>query len=156
MRLNDTASQHGCVVVLGRLGILILGESGSGKSELAARLVGHWQNGQSFASWVADDRVYLSAHGKHIVARVPQPIAGLAECRFSGIVPVKHLPTAIVDLAVCLHPMQELDRLPVPDWISLNESAASVPLIRAPRGDPNKALELVEVHIRSKTAHPAA
>ena len=112
----------------GKYTITVAGESGSGKSELAARLVGHWQNSQSFASWVADDRVYLSAHGKHIVARVPQPTAGLAECRFSGIVPVKHLPTAIVDLAVCLHPTRELDRLPGPDWISLDESAASVPL----------------------------
>ena len=146
MQGETVKSRHGCAVVLERAGVLILGESGSGKSELAARLIRRWHDANCFARWVADDRIYLQSCGGRVVARVPKPIAGLAECRFAGVLSVDHLPAAIVDLAISLHPYDELERLPDSGHLYLPEIDTTIPLIRVPRGDPARAEELVEAH----------
>lgn len=68
-----------CVTVDGR-GLLIAGPSGSGKSDLALRLI------QGGARLVADDRPELILSGEAVVASAPAAIRGLLEVRGLGIV----------------------------------------------------------------------
>jgi serine kinase of HPr protein (carbohydrate metabolism regulator) len=93
-------------------GVLLRGESGTGKSDVAIRLL------ESGARLVADDRTALHVAGGQLVARAPSALAGLIEVRGVGVLrlpPDWLLPVApvclIVDLAAC---GAEVDRLPEP------------------------------------------
>ena len=87
------------------VGVLILGESGTGKSDLALRLIAMGAN------LVADDRCEVSFDGAALRARAPRAIAGLIEIRGLGIVA---LPFATdVRIALVARTMRGLpDRLP--------------------------------------------
>lgn len=76
---------HATTVDIAGLGVLILGESGAGKSDLALRLIA------GGALLVADDQTDVEAAGDALRATSPRPIAGLIEARALGIVraPVK-------------------------------------------------------------------
>ena len=103
-------------------GVLLLGPSGSGKSDLLLRLLDH-----GFAL-VADDRVDLSDG----MASAPPALAGLLEVRGLGVVRLPHLACVPVALAVELGAGE---RLPLPSthpqtgrpvvWI--DPAAASAP-----------------------------
>jgi len=73
---------HGTCVALSGLGVLLRGPSGSGKSDLALRLI------DGGAKLVADDQVELAldAAGR-VMARAPATLSGLLEVR--GIGPAK-------------------------------------------------------------------
>ena len=84
---------HGtCVAIEGR-GVLIEGRSGSGKSDLALRLIDRG------ARLVSDDYTVLLREGAALSARAPENIAGRIEVRGIGIVSmpnVAHAPLALV------------------------------------------------------------
>ena len=94
-----------CVAIKGK-GILILGESGSGKSDLALRLM------EGGARLVADDRTELTVERGRLCARAPKSIAGLIEVRGLGVVAQPFEKKATVALAVRLDGAPE--RLPDP------------------------------------------
>jgi HPr kinase/phosphorylase len=83
-------------------GVLLIGPSGSGKSDLALRLLG-----RGF-SLVADDRVDIEDG----VAASPASLAGLLEVRGLGIVRLPFAATARLALVVELGSLGE--RLPTP------------------------------------------
>lgn len=87
-----------------RAGILLLGTSGAGKSDLALRLIGRG------ARLVADDRTLLSVERGRLVARAPDNISGLIEVRGVGIVAMPHAASAHIALVVDL--AGRVDRLP--------------------------------------------
>lgn len=91
--------------------MLLRGPSGSGKSDLAMRLI------ETGGRLVADDQTELTRQGKAVIASPPARIAGLIEARGVGIVKlgrdqlVKRASVALlVDLA---HP-EQITRLPEP------------------------------------------
>lgn len=102
----NTANIHASCVRLGRAGrafgapsdagILILGKSGSGKSELALRLIAEG------ASLVADDRVELFVRKGKLFARAPKTLAGLIEIRGVGIIKLPRKKDAQIALVVNL------------------------------------------------------
>lgn len=94
-----------CVSLCGR-GILLLGASASGKSDLALRLI---QNG---AMLVADDQVKLESQNQQLLARPPAKLEGLLEVRGVGIMRMPYLRETGLALAVRLVPPDEVDRLP--------------------------------------------
>lgn len=100
------ANVHATAVALnaGR-GVLILGASGAGKSELALRLMAFG------AQLVADDRVDLSVRDGELWARAPAALSGLIEMRGVGILRADALPSARIVLVVDLD-AQETERLP--------------------------------------------
>ncbi len=104
--MNDRiATIHASCVALDDRGILLLGPSGSGKSDLALRLV------DGGASLVADDRVVLSESGGTLLAGPPPALAGRLEVRGLGIVDLPWRDGVHVTLAVTLvH--EEPPRLP--------------------------------------------
>jgi hypothetical protein len=77
-------------------GILLLGESGAGKSTVALKLLARG------ARLVADDRVELFARDGRLWGRPPASLAGLIEARGVGIVEIDHAPEACIALAVRL------------------------------------------------------
>jgi serine kinase of HPr protein (carbohydrate metabolism regulator) len=105
---------HACLIALydrGRWkGVLIEGESGSGKSDLALRCLSHGFH------LVADDRTRLWVSEGRLFGCSPRPIAGLMELRGLGILPEPAQRLAEVRLVVrCLEPADALERLPERD-----------------------------------------
>jgi serine kinase of HPr protein (carbohydrate metabolism regulator) len=97
---------HATCVVLGDAGVLLLGKSGAGKSDLALRLI------DDGAVLVADDRAMLSMRDGILFARAPQTIRGLMEVRGLGIIEMPTKEAARIRLAVVLG--REDRRLPSP------------------------------------------
>lgn len=72
---------HATCIKINQKGVLILGKSGSGKSDLALRLIENKN-----AVLVADDRVNLEIKNNKIMASAPENLKGLLEIRGLGIV----------------------------------------------------------------------
>jgi HPr kinase/phosphorylase len=98
---------HGTCVALSGLGVLLRGPSGSGKSDLALRLI------DGGAKLVADDQVELTldAAGR-VMARPPRSLAGLFEVRGIGILRMDAVRTAPIGLVADLTPEDQVERLP--------------------------------------------
>lgn len=97
---------HGTCVELAGTGVLLRGPPGSGKSDLALRLIDRG------ARLVADDRVDLRAAEGMLRARAPEPIAGRVEIRGLGIVTVPTVAEARLGLVVDLVEPAVIERLP--------------------------------------------
>lgn len=91
-----SANIHASCVSVGGKGVLLLGESGAGKSDLALRLI------DGGARLVADDRCELFLRGQKLYARAPETIAGLIEMRGIGIIALPYVKGVAVTLAVRL------------------------------------------------------
>jgi HPr kinase/phosphorylase len=106
---------HGCMMDMRGMGVLIMGKSGSGKSETAIGLL------ERGASLVADDMVRIKYVGGDLVASSPDLSRGYMEIRGIGIINVANLyglasirPDKRLDLVVNLKPhadLNEVDRL---------------------------------------------
>ena len=97
---------HATAVSVSGMGILLRGPSGSGKSDLALRLV------DAGAMLVADDCVLLSRQGGEVVAAAPATIAGRMEVRGLGIVRVPCAGPTPLRLVVDLVRPEAVERLP--------------------------------------------
>ena len=86
---------HATTVDLSGAGILIIGDSASGKSDLALRLIEN-----KGALLVCDDQTILQADGKNLIASCPQNIQGLIEVRGIGIIKTAYTAQTTVKLAV--------------------------------------------------------
>ncbi len=121
---------HATTVAKDGRAVLISGRSGSGKSDLALRLLD-----RGFVL-VSDDQTYLKVANGKLVAAAPPTIRGKLEVRGIGIVEVE----SIDDVAVCLvvDLASEIERLPedgrerlilgakIPS-VSIDAQAASAP-----------------------------
>jgi serine kinase of HPr protein (carbohydrate metabolism regulator) len=99
---------HGTAVALGEVGVLLRGASGSGKSDLALRLI------DGGARLVADDRTLLRREGGLLLASAPPPIAGRLEVRGIGILAVPSVASCALRLVVDLVAPGAVERLPEP------------------------------------------
>lgn len=114
--MDDTVFVHGTCVLVGARAVLIRGPAGSGKSDLAFRLIRG--NGAS-AMLVADDQVGLAAEEGRLFASPPRALAGLLELRGLGLLPLPFAARAEVVLAVDLVAREEVPRLPEPRFATL-------------------------------------
>ena len=95
---------HASTVVIDGRAVLIEGPPGSGKSDLALRLLDRG------ARLIADDQTLVVRTPDGLVARSPQSIEGRMEVRGIGIAGFAHIAEAAVALIVRLDP--EPPRLP--------------------------------------------
>ena len=107
---------HATCVAFGRIGILIRGPSGSGKSSLALRLVDAQGYGigpnKLKAKLVADDQVMVERKGLNVSASTPAALSGRLEIRGLGIVTLEHLKAVNLRLVVDLVPTYSISRMP--------------------------------------------
>ncbi|SRR5579883_2378070 len=104
---------HGTSIALGGDGILLRGPSGSGKSDLALRLI------DEGAKLVADDQTELHLRGGELRMTAPAAIAGQIEVRGLGILRVPTVSEARLRLVVDLMPSANIERLPEPRFCAL-------------------------------------
>jgi len=91
--------------------VLLRGPSGSGKSDLALRLI------EAGGRLVSDDQTHLARRGRSLIATPPPALAGMIEARGVGIVRLPRnnlLAQAPVALLVDLVPPEHIERLPEP------------------------------------------
>lgn len=87
-------NQHGTAIELNGHGILIVGPSGSGKSELAFELMGMG------AQLVADDQVILTQENNLWIATCPDAIRGKIHLHDIGILTVPCTPSVKLNMIV--------------------------------------------------------
>jgi HPr kinase/phosphorylase len=134
---------HGTCVARDSAGVLILGPSGSGKSDLALRLIGRGFD------LVADDQVDLDDG----VARAPEALAGLLEVRGVGIVRLPYLSRIKVKLVIAL--TDRIERLPEPE----THQALGVPVVRvdaASASAPDRVALALDCALGRVTQHAGA
>jgi len=102
--------------------VLLRGPSGSGKSDLALRLI------DQGAVLVADDRVLLRREGEKLLADPPEILAGLLEVRGLGILKFPYRAPASIGLVIDLEEPEKIERMPEPETLSLLDK--SIPLYR--------------------------
>ncbi|MBT5496638.1 MAG: serine/threonine protein kinase [Alphaproteobacteria bacterium] len=98
---------HATAVMIEEKGVLLRGPSGSGKSDLALRLI------DDGAVLIADDRTALTHRDGSVVAQCPASIAGQLEVRGIGIVDLPYIAEATLSMIVDLVSSDQVDRLPV-------------------------------------------
>jgi serine kinase of HPr protein (carbohydrate metabolism regulator) len=104
---------HATCVELSDTGIVLLGASGSGKSDLALRLIDRG------ARLVADDQLAVERQGDRLLGRPAEALAGLLEVRGYGIVKLPWRAPCPLGLAVGLDPVGPWPRLPEPESYDL-------------------------------------
>ena len=135
---NDFAHRtalHGCMVDYGGIGVLIMGESGSGKSETAIGLL------EKGAALVADDSVQLKQISGELSASAKDFARGYLEMRGIGIINVANLyglsairPEKRLDLVVELKSANDLNKV---DRIGISQKKmqildVEIPLVEIP------------------------
>lgn len=104
---------HATSVEIGGHAVLIRGPSGSGKSDLALRLI------DGGGVLVADDQSTISNDGGRLFVGVPDTIAGLLEVRGLGVVRVPYRARVPLALVVELVAPKDVERLPEPSSAQL-------------------------------------
>lgn len=100
---------HATFVLLNKRGILLQGESGSGKSDIALRLIEN-----KGAELVADDAVEIFVRNGKLLGKAPDNLKGMLEVRGIGIVRYPYIKDATVDVLVELkNRPEEIERMPI-------------------------------------------
>jgi HPr kinase/phosphorylase len=104
--LSQRTLAHATTVAIDGRAVLLRGPSGTGKSDLALRLI------DAGARLVADDQSELYRDAETVRVRAPATIAGLIEVRGLGIMRLDPLESARLALIADLLPSEGLERLP--------------------------------------------
>lgn len=101
---------HATCVAIDGCGVLLRGPSGSGKSDLALRLIDQYTD----TLLVADDRVDVAVRHGAVYASAPVTIAGLLEVRGVGVAQMENAGLVKLRLLVDLVEAEDIQRLPEP------------------------------------------
>ncbi len=133
---KQKTTQHGTLISIKNLGVLLLGPSAAGKSDLALRLTtspSPFLKEDMQAILVADDQVEIfTKHNENnhikLYGQAPASLAGLLEVRHLGIKTVSFMEKSEIHCAIKLKKYNEIERLPE-DGLSLElVEGQSIPL----------------------------
>ncbi len=99
---------HATSVVFCGRGLLLRGASGSGKSDLALRIM------DAGGSLVSDDYTQLTVKDRQLFASPPEAIKGMLEVRGIGLLSVAYIPCARMDVVIDCESHEAIERLPQP------------------------------------------
>jgi HPr kinase/phosphorylase len=97
---------HATAVQINGAGILLRGLSGSGKSDLALRLI------DQGAVLIADDQVECQKRKDAVFLSAPATLAGLIEIRGLGLMRLPFAADVILRLVIDLVPQEQMQRMP--------------------------------------------
>ena len=100
---------HATCVAIDGVGVMLQGPSGSGKSDLALRLI------DGGALLIADDQVDVTVAGGRVLASPPRATAGQIEARGVGVLNAPSAASAAVAMVVDMVPGCPVERLPEPE-----------------------------------------
>ena len=126
---------HASCVCIKNKGILFLGDSGSGKSDISLRLIADYK-----ATLIGDDRIDIITKGNNIIASAPKNLSGLLEVRGIGIIKVKTKKKNKIDLAVFLT-QDKIERMPEPLCYELLNK--KIPLININPFEPSATAKIL-------------
>lgn len=131
--MHEEALIHGTCLAIGGEGVLLVGKPGTGKSDLALRLVDQGGLGLAgqlrVAQLVADDQVVIRREAGTLVASAPPSLKGKLEIRGLGIAELPVVAETRLRLAVRLTPAAEIDRMPDLGSARMDILGIAVPLI---------------------------
>ena len=136
---DQTETIHASSVAIGGIAVLLHGLSGSGKSDLALRLIDRG------AALVSDDYTLLRREGGRLLASPPATIAGKMEVRGLGVIEMPHLNEAPVGLLVNLD--EPTPRMPDEMPAARNLAGIAVPSLTLPPLDASAPIK-VELALR--------
>jgi len=139
---NNQTQIHGTCVEIGGHGVLLTGNSGAGKSDLALRLI------DQGAVLVADDRVDLFLDKGTLFASPPDILSGMLEVRGIGIVTLPHTNRAPVSIVIDLVKSEAIERLP--ETTTLDLLKISLPFFTLA---PFEQSSLQKVHLALQIVH---
>jgi len=141
---TTVALVHATALAIGAAGVLLRGPPGSGKSDLALRLI------DGGALLIADDQVMLRRDGDRLIAcfpdSAPAALRGRLEVRGLGLMPVAAAAAVPLALVVGLQPGPPAERLPAP--ASADYLGVALPLLRL---DPFAASAAPQVRLAVRT-----
>lgn len=108
----EKSGLHATTISLRGRGVMIMGESGAGKTELALTLIERAASRGKKAALVADDRTLLKVEGSQLIARAPANLAGGVEIRGAGLFRVEYVDQISLDLVVKLVEKAQAERYP--------------------------------------------
>ncbi len=131
--MPEEALIHATCLAIGGEGVLLLGQPGSGKSDLALRLIDGAGAGLSgllrSALLVADDQVSIRRVEGRLIASAPPALTGKLEIRGLGIAEVPIERDVPLRLAVRLTPAVDIERLPDLARSRMDILGVSIPLV---------------------------
>ena len=129
MQSDETV--HGTSVALRDRAALIVGPSGSGKSDLALRCLSLPTSALCRSNFrlISDDRTIISKAGGRLLARAPGTIAGKLEIRGVGIVEVEAAHAGELHLVVRLV-QHEIERFPTDGADTMTYLGQTVPVMQ--------------------------
>lgn len=103
-----TLTSHATCIAIDGHGVLLRGASGSGKSDLALRLIADG------ARLVADDQVVLAVEGDAVIGSAPPALHGMIEIRGLGIMRMEADARAPIALVADMTAADAVERMPEP------------------------------------------
>ncbi|UUD35475.1 HPr(Ser) kinase/phosphatase [Mycoplasmopsis caviae] len=151
-KYSEEVQIHGCLVLIGGVGVLIVGPSGSGKSEATLELI---QRGHIF---VSDDAVLVKLVGNTYHGKSPAITKNFLEARGIGLIDIKYTygiksvtDNCEIDLVVELvsnrtEEAKDLDRLGLLN-LKFPILDSALPKIQIPVKDGSSAASLIETAV---------
>jgi HPr kinase/phosphorylase len=141
---------HGTCVALGRRGVLLRGNPGAGKSDLALRFMALPGGGELCPHLVADDQVLVVANADGTLLASPPPtIAGKIEVRGLGIIDVPFLPAAELVLICDLVGGKDVPRMPLETEAKMVIAGVPLPLLKLAPFEASAPLKLKMALLRA-------
>jgi len=145
--VTDGFLVHATAVAIDGEAVLLRGVPGSGKSDLALRLI------DGGGRLISDDQTVLHRKDAQVLVRAPATIVGLIEVRGLGILRIDPVDEAPLGLLVDLVSSVEIERLPDPRWETI--LGVPIPLIALAPFEASAAAKL-RLARRAFSAKPAA
>jgi HPr kinase/phosphorylase len=146
---------HGTCVAFGRRAVLLRGEPGTGKSDLALRFLALAPQDEARPMLVADDQVWIAADEKGLLIASPPPaLAGKIELWGIGIVEMPFLRQAALHLVCDLVDTKDVPRMAPEPWERTEIAGIALPALKLAPFEASAPLKLKTALFLAKPVNP--